>query len=125
VALFPTSRPSVRHVRPWGALKLGWYVFVSLITSTWAVVVAVLFPRPDRVEATVKTVHVSTRSATAMTLMGNLITLTPGTMTVDLDERSGLMHVHILGRVDDDEFAESMARLERKVTAALALKETA
>lgn len=125
MALFPTSRSSVRHVRPWGALKLGWYVFFNLITSTWAVVVAVLFPRPDRVEATVKTVQVSTRSATAMTLMGNLITLTPGTMTVDIDEKVGIMRVHVLGRVDDSEFAAAMARLERKVTEALALEATA
>ena len=122
VVLFPTSRHSVRHVRPWGAVALGWYVFVNLITSTWTVVVAVLFPRPDRVEASVKAVQVSTRSATAMTLMGNLITLTPGTMTVDIDESAGVLRVHVLGRVDDHEFADSMARLEKKVLAALALE---
>lgn len=122
VALFPSTARSVRHVRPWGAVKLGWYVFVSLVTSTWAVVVAVLFPRPDRVEASVKTVRVTTRSATAMTLMGNLITLTPGTMTVDIDESAGVLRVHVLGRVDDREFADSMARLEKKVLAALALE---
>ena len=122
VILFPTSRHSVRHVRPWGALQLAWYVFISLITSTWTVVVAVLFPRSDRVEASVKSVQVSTRSATAMTLMGNLITLTPGTMTVDIDESAGVLRVHVLGRVDDHEFADSMARLERKVLAALALE---
>ena len=57
-----------------------------------------------------------------MTLMGNLITLTPGTMTVDIDESAGVLQVHVLGRVDDREFAESMARLEQKVTAALALE---
>ncbi len=123
VAFFPVSQSSVRYVRPWGAVQLCWYVFVSLVTSTWAVVVAVLFPRPDRVEASVRTVQVSTRSATAMTLMGNLITLTPGTMTVDIDESAGILQVHVLGRVDDREFASSMARLEKKVSAALALEE--
>lgn len=122
VSFFPSTSGSVRHVRPWGAMQLGWYVFVNLMTSTWAVVVAVLFPRPDRVEASVKAVQVTTRSATAMTLMGNLITLTPGTMTVDVDESAGVLHVHVLGRVDDRQFAESMARLEQKVVAALALE---
>lgn len=124
VAFFPVTRSSVRYVRPWGAVQLGWYVFVNLVTSTWAVVVAVLFPRPDRVEASVRTVSVVTRSATAMTLMGNLITLTPGTMTVDIDESAGILRVHVLGHVDDREFAASMARLEKKVSAALALEET-
>lgn len=122
VVLFPSARGSVRHVRPWGALQLGWYVFVNLITSTWTVVIAVLFPRPDRVEASVKSVQVSTRSATAMTLMGNLITLTPGTMTVDIDESAGILRVHVLGRVDDRQFVDEMARLESKVSAALALE---
>lgn len=123
VILFPSPQRSVRHVRPWGAVLLGWYVFVNLITSTWSVVVAVLFPRPERVEASVKMVRVSTRSATAMTLMGNLITLTPGTMTVDIDESEGTLSVHVLGRVNDDEFVASMARLESKVVGALALEE--
>ena len=122
VSFFPSTSGSVRHVRPWGAMQLGWYVFVNLMTSTWAVVVAVLFPRPDRVEASVKPVQMTTRSATAMTLMGNLITLTPGTMTVDIDQSAGVLHVHVLGRVDDREFADSMARLEQKVMAALVLE---
>lgn len=123
VLLFPSGHASVKHVRPLGAVALGWYVFVNLAVSTWTVVVAVLFPRPERVEASVREVQVSTRSATAMTLMGNLITLTPGTMTVDVDPTEGILKVHVLGRVDDDPFRRSMAKLERKVLDALALED--
>lgn len=123
VLLFPSTRGSVKTVRPIGAVALAWYVFVNLAVSTWTVVVAVLFPRPDRVEASVRVVRVSTRSATAMTLMGNLITLTPGTMTVDIDPAEGLLRVHVLGRTDDESFRRSMANLERKVLDALAMEE--
>lgn len=123
LVLFPTTHHNVRHVRIWGAVQLGWYVFFNLITSTLAVVIAVLFPRPERVEASVKTVRVGTRSPTVLTLMGNLITLTPGTMTVDIDESAGTLSVHVLGRVDDDTFMASMARLERKVVGAVMLEE--
>lgn len=119
--MFPSTRGTVRRIRPWGATKLAGFVFVNLITSTWAVVVAVVLPRPDRVEASVRDVRVSTRSATALTLMGNLITLTPGTMTVDVDESAGRLRVHVLGRVDEHEFQRSMERLEAKVLAALVL----
>lgn len=123
ILLFPSGRTSVKRIRPLGAVALGWYVFVNLALSTWTVVVAVLFPRPDRVEASVREVRVSTRSATAMTLMGNLITLTPGTMTVDVDPAEGVLKVHVLGRVDDESFRRSMVALERKVLDALVMEE--
>lgn len=123
VVLFPSSRTSVKRIRPVGAVALAWYVFVNLVVSTWTVAVAVLLPRPDRVEASVREVRVSTRSATAMTVMGNLITLTPGTMTVDVDPVEGILKVHVLGRIDDESFRESMLALERKVLDALVLEE--
>ncbi len=123
VLLFPSGRTSVKRLRPLGVVSLAWYVFVNLAVSTWTVVVAVLLPRPDRVEASVRDVQVSTRSATAMTLMGNLITLTPGTMTVGVDPTEGVLKVHVLGRIDDETFRQSMFDLERKVLDALVLEE--
>jgi multicomponent Na+:H+ antiporter subunit E len=123
IQLFPSGRASVKRIHPVGALVLAGYVFVNLAVSTWTVVVAVLFPRPERVEASVREVRVSTRSATAMTLMGNLITLTPGTMTVDVDPAEGLLKVHVLGRIDDESFRRNMSQLENKVLHALVLEE--
>lgn len=120
-AMFPSTGGTVRRIRPWGVARLAGYVFVNLLTSTWRVAVAVLIPRPERIETSVREVRVSTRSATALTLMGNLITLTPGTMTVDVDETAGRLRVHVLGRVDAQHFEQSMARLEAKVLAALVI----
>lgn len=122
VLMFPIAHTSVRRVRLLGSLKLAGYVFVNLVLSTWRVVLAVLFPRPERTEATIRDVAVSTRSATAMTLMGNLITLTPGTMTVDVDPSSGVLRVHVLGRVDPDDFRRDMENLEQRVLGALVLE---
>lgn len=119
--MFPSTRGSVRRIRPWGAARLAGHVLVNLLTSTWQVAMAVVFPRPERVETSVREVRVSMHSATALTLMGNLITLTPGTMTVDVDEAAGLLHVHVLGRVDEKQFERSMARLEARVSAALVI----
>lgn len=122
VVMFPVAQTTVRRVRLVGSVRLAGYVFVNLVLSTWKVVLAVLFPRPERTEATIRDVEVSTRSATVMTLMGNLITLTPGTMTVDVDPTRGVLRVHVLGRVNDADFQHDMENLERRVLGALVLE---
>ncbi|MEZ5251600.1 MAG: Na+/H+ antiporter subunit E [Ilumatobacteraceae bacterium] len=60
-------------------------------------------------------VRLATRSRLVTTVVGNAITLTPGTMTLDVrhDDDGYVLDVHVLGTVDHTEFAASIAGLGR------------
>lgn len=118
--LFPVRGHGLRRLRPVGAVRLFVYVLWSLVKSTMQVVLAVLLPSPARVETRIIPVQLTTRSPMVASIVGNLITLTPGTMTVDADRESCVLHVHVLGRVtSDEEFAASILELESVVLGAV------
>jgi multicomponent Na+:H+ antiporter subunit E len=94
-------------------------VLADLVASTWQVTLAVLRPTPDRVHAEVIPVELDSTSPLVCTIVANAITLTPGTMTVDFDPDVSELRVHVLGRVDHDEFRASVRTLEQRVVAAV------
>lgn len=51
---------------------------------------------------------VTLESDTALTFLANSITLTPGTLTVDIDKEAGLMYVHCIAVPEEDR--ESLTR---------------
>lgn len=114
----PGSRRAAHRVRPIGLLRFAGRLFADLVTSTWTVVVAVIRPTPDRVTAEVMTVPLRTRSTLVATIVANSISLTPGTLTVACDTSDFVLHVHVLGRRDLDEFVSAVAALEERVSAA-------
>ncbi|MFZ9773746.1 MAG: Na+/H+ antiporter subunit E, partial [Ilumatobacteraceae bacterium] len=52
-------------------------------------------------------------------VVANAITLTPGTMSLDLDESTLVLSVHVLGLVDPDEFRRDVLQLENLVARAV------
>lgn len=124
VALLAVVAPPsgvVGHVpNPVAMVVLGWHVLVDLIVSSLTVARAVVRPTPERTATVVLPVPLSTRSPLVVSIVANAITLTPGTMTVDVDLQDAfVLHVHVLGAVDADEFREGIALLERRVAAAV------
>lgn len=117
VALFPRERPPRVSIRPLALVALGWYVFVNLATSTGRVVLAVLLGGARRVSPSVVSVQLETRSSTVATMTANLITITPGTMTVD--ESDFTLRVHVLGEVEPGSVQASVLDLERRVARAI------
>jgi multicomponent Na+:H+ antiporter subunit E len=64
--------------------------------------------------------HVLTEpSELTVTLMTSIISLSPGTMTVDVDDDASEIAVHFFSLEDRAAAAASLARLERLVTAAV------
>jgi multicomponent Na+:H+ antiporter subunit E len=119
-ALFPTSTAATRHrVHPLAVIGLGWHLLAALITSSWAVVTAVLFPRPGSRDTAVVAVPLTTRSPLVATIVANSITLTPGTMSVACSTSTFVLEIHVLGRHDRDEFVGAVRLLEQRVTAAV------
>lgn len=119
--VFPMSRRSGHRVHPLGAAIFVGTLLRDLVVSSVTVVVAVLRPTPDRVHTEVIPVTLSTHSRLVTSLVANSITLTPGTMTVDVAPTTAgyRLDVHALGRVDHDEFVASIHALERRVTRAV------
>ncbi|MGA1629270.1 MAG: Na+/H+ antiporter subunit E [Ilumatobacteraceae bacterium] len=117
--LFVHDRPRRYVMRPVPALRLLLHVLVSLVGSSVRVVFAVLFPTRERVATSVQSVALQQGSVFVGAVVANAITLTPGTMSLDLDESTLVLSVHVLGRVDPDEFRRDVLQLEDLVARAV------
>jgi multicomponent Na+:H+ antiporter subunit E len=88
--LFPAGPDVVRPedeitFRPLGVLRFGVVFAWALLVATWQVVAAILRPRIDVCEGIVAVPLVS-RSPVIATFVANAISLTPGTLTVEVSE---------------------------------------
>ena len=105
-------------VRPWGAIKAIGYVGWSLVTSSLQVVRAVLLPNPSRVATSIQEVKLAGDSPFIASIVANAITLTPGTMSIEVNPQTRTISVHVLGAVDEQQFRESILELERVISGA-------
>jgi multicomponent Na+:H+ antiporter subunit E len=117
--LFAHDRPRRYVMRPVPALRLLLHVLVSLVGSSVRVVFAVLFPTRERIATSVQSVALQQGSVFVGAVVANAITLTPGTMSLDLDESTLVLSVHVLGLVDPDEFRRDVLQLENLVARAV------
>jgi len=89
--------------------KRYWYfIFYYLPALLWAIIKAnfdvayrVLHPKLPINPGIVK-VKTNLKSDTALTFLANSITLTPGTLTVDIDTDNGVLYVHWIDVKDKD-----------------------
>lgn len=117
VAVDARLRMPRRHrIHPFRVVVLVIDLFRRLVVASWAVVLTVLHPTPTRLAAGVVRVELRSASPVVTTLVADLITLTPGTLT--LDARDGALFVHVLGLSDPDPVRAEVRELERLVTAA-------
>jgi len=113
--LFQRTNIDRYALRPWGSLKLLGFVLYSLVTSSLRVLAAVLLPSPERTTTSVQTVRLEHGSVFVAAIVANAITLTPGTMTLDVDRERVELSVHVLGKVDPVAFRDDVLKLEQKV----------
>lgn len=121
ILLFPSNALHHHRLRPIGAMKFLARLVFDLFTSSWAVVVTVLRPTPDRVHAEVFEVALTTTSPLIATIVANSLTLTPGSMTVAIEDDGFTLRVHVLGQVDTQVFIRSVFALEQRVIAAVSV----
>ena len=106
-------------LRPVGAVRLTLSVLKSLVTSSWQVVLAVLLPNARRTATSVQQVQLQHGSAFIGAIVANAITLTPGTMSLDLNKENLTLSVHVLGEVDEVKFHDGVLALENMVAKAV------
>jgi len=124
LVVFDQGRRTHRHrVSPWGTARLLTRFLGDLVVSSVRVVLAVIAPSPHRRRAGVVAIPLTCDSPLALKTVSDLLCLTPGTLTVEIDLNPTMLYVHVLGLSDPDQIRRDVQALERRVLAALPLVE--
>lgn len=114
VTLLPlTDVPDRAVVKPLALLRFAGYFLVDLVRSSVQVTLLVLRPRHQLRQAVVA-VPVLGASDSLLTLLANAISLTPGTLTLEVDRPASTLYVHVIDVGDDlDAVRADLAAVER------------
>jgi len=86
----------------------------ELFLANFRVALTVLSPKIN-ISPAIVAVPLDSRSELSITLLANLITLTPGTLTLDISTDRDVMYVHTMHADDLNQFRMSIKELERRV----------
>ena len=104
---------------PIGAGRLAVYVLVQLVNSNVVMARQILRRRPETVPG-VLAHRLSEPSEEVVTVMTSVISLSPGTMTVEVDAESRVIYVHFFLLRDLEAARTSLSRLEDLAVQAIA-----
>jgi multicomponent Na+:H+ antiporter subunit E len=106
-------------VRIWKLGALGVYFVVELVVSSIKVAWDVITPR-HRAKPGILAVPLDVRSDAAVTVLANLVSLTPGSLSLDVSEDRSTMFVHVMFIENLESVrAEIKEKIERRVKEAL------
>ncbi|MBO6899790.1 MAG: Na+/H+ antiporter subunit E [Rhizobiaceae bacterium] len=101
--------------RSWRVISLAALFVYELILSAWRVTTLVLSPRM-KVNPGIFAYPMKVDRDGEITLLANLITLTPGTLSVDVSEDRRTLYVHAIDCSDVDQTRADIAEgFERKI----------
>jgi multicomponent Na+:H+ antiporter subunit E len=109
------------RVSPLGVLAFLGFFAVELVQASLIVVWQVLRPRSELRQAVVA-IEAFGASDRLLTLIANAISLTPGTLTLEVDRERSVLYVHALdvgGPEGVERTRRSIARLERRAVLAV------
>ena len=92
-----------------------WFI-AQVFLATYHVATLVLARRVE-VEPAVLAYPVTRREVDKVTLLGTLLTLTPGTQALDYDEEQGLLYIHALDARRREDVTDILIELERRLLA--------
>lgn len=118
VVLVP-PRPDTLTVgsRPIAGLKLLFVFLWKLAQASIAVAWEVVTPG-DTTNPAVITVSLHTRSDGIITSVANMVSLTPGTLTLDVDPDTRTLYIHVLHFISEETTRADVHTLERLAMAA-------
>ncbi len=106
------------RIHPWGAIRLAMHIVVSLVTSTVAVTREIVSPR-HRARNGVLIYPMADAPPEVVSLLANMIALTPDTLTVDAHTDPAMIEVHFLDFSDPVAARRTIERLDGLVRGAL------
>lgn len=117
------ARPAeaVHSVRPWALLKLSAYFLWKLSEASTILAWEVVTPR-NRVNPAIVAVPLRSRSPGIVTLVSNMVSLTPGTLTLQVDEETMTIFIHVLHLETIDDMRREVRHLEELAVAAFPLR---
>lgn len=119
VGLMIRPVPRRHKVNPVALVVLVAIFFWRLITSSAIVVRTVLFPTPERLRSGLVAIPLRKDSPLVATVVADAISLTPGTLTMEVRGAPPVLYVHVLGLGDPQEIRDDVRGLEDRVLAAL------
>jgi multicomponent Na+:H+ antiporter subunit E len=112
VVLFPLSPPGVAGtLRPAAAARFALYFAWKLVEASLVVAWEVVTPR-NRINQGIVAVPIQGVSDTLTTLVANAISLTPGTLTIEIRRRPTILYVHVLHLQDIEAVRREVQHLE-------------
>jgi multicomponent K+:H+ antiporter subunit E len=116
LALRGLQAPSRRARRPLAALGLACVVLLDIARSNAAVAAIVLRGRKRDHHAGFVEIPLELRHPAGLAVLACIITSTPGTSWAGYDSRAGVLTMHILDLVDDDDAIRAIKdRYERRL----------
>lgn len=100
----PRPRGAARLI---GWIKVAWTFNVELTLATWDTIRVILTPN-ERLRPAILAVPLDARSPEAITLFASMVTLTPGTTSIDVSEDQKTLYVHVLNADDHDAVISAM-----------------
>lgn len=101
--------------RPLKAVALFALFFKELAVSAWSVAVLVASPRMEP-KPGIFALPLDLKSDLEITLLANMITLTPGTLSIDVSDDCRTLYVHAIDASDPDALRADIAKgFERRV----------
>jgi multicomponent Na+:H+ antiporter subunit E len=125
VTLFPVrrARPGTGRLRPVAAAHFGVYFLWKLVEANLIVAWEVITPSNENVIEGIVAVPIAGASDTVVTVVANAISLTPGTLTLEIERNPTVLYVHVLHLHDLEEVRIDVLRLERYVSRAIGTDE--
>ncbi|MCC6438231.1 MAG: Na+/H+ antiporter subunit E [Acidimicrobiales bacterium] len=111
---FPIASRRPLRINPlWGAVLVGWFL-AGLVRASATVAWQVIRPR-SRLRPTVLTATLPALPPALRVLMADAVSLTPGTLTLDLIEDPPALHIHVLDGATADSVQRDVDTLARLV----------
>lgn len=109
-----TGDPKIYFQRASRLTRFLFFYLMELFLSNLRVAATVLSPNM-RITPAVVAIPLSAESELSISLLANLITLTPGSLTLDISADRRVLYVHTMYADDIDRFRLSIKELERRV----------
>lgn len=121
LAVFPSAGPSGNLVvRPLAALRFLAYFAYKLVEANAVVAWEIITPSNEGVHEGIVAVPVTGASDAVVTVLANAISLTPGTLTLEVRDDPPMLFVHVLHLRSIEDTRADVQRLERLVRRAFA-----
>lgn len=121
VALFPDAGPGpVGTVRPLRALVFLAHFAYKLVEANLIVAWEVITPNNESINEGIVAVPVTGASDAVITIVANAISLTPGTLTIEVSREPAVLYVHVLHLRDIEAVRRDVYQLESLAVRAFA-----